>query len=254
MALLLGVTSGGNASPFTLTDPVVDGNLYVNTTTSTNGATHTAITGPGSQTQSTSIAGVGTATITATAGFVSAPSIRLDAMATSTGTNDFAFGSENLTYYFCICGGPAGLVGLNIFASGAEETSSSFATANGSMTVDANFWGFQSGSPTLNVPSSTTYYFQANQAIRVEMSINVEAGANLNNAITTASAYIDPMFTFALLSDANQYTLDFSQGIGNSLASTPLPAALPLFATGLGLMGLFGRRRKRRDAALLAAA
>lgn len=31
-----------------------------------------------------------------------------------------------------------------------------------------------------------------------------------------------------------------------SLPSTPVPAALPLFATGLGVMGLLGWRRKRR--------
>jgi hypothetical protein len=30
------------------------------------------------------------------------------------------------------------------------------------------------------------------------------------------------------------------------LGATPLPAALPLFATGLGVMGLFGWRRKRK--------
>jgi probable HAF family extracellular repeat protein len=36
-------------------------------------------------------------------------------------------------------------------------------------------------------------------------------------------------------------------------SETPLPAALPLFATGLGVMGLLGRRRKRKAAAALAA-
>ncbi len=34
--------------------------------------------------------------------------------------------------------------------------------------------------------------------------------------------------------------------------ATPLPAALPLFATGLGAMGLLGWRRKRKNAALAA--
>jgi hypothetical protein len=38
---------------------------------------------------------------------------------------------------------------------------------------------------------------------------------------------------------------DASGSITSSLAATPLPAALPLFAGGLGIMGLFGRRRKR---------
>jgi hypothetical protein len=32
----------------------------------------------------------------------------------------------------------------------------------------------------------------------------------------------------------------------NPWLSTPLPAALPLFATGLGALGLLGWRRKRR--------
>jgi len=35
-------------------------------------------------------------------------------------------------------------------------------------------------------------------------------------------------------------------------ASTPVPAALPLFATGLGALGLLGWRRKRKTAALAA--
>jgi hypothetical protein len=33
---------------------------------------------------------------------------------------------------------------------------------------------------------------------------------------------------------------------GNADPVTPLPAALPLFATGLGALGLLGLRRKRR--------
>jgi hypothetical protein len=38
-----------------------------------------------------------------------------------------------------------------------------------------------------------------------------------------------------------------------TLASTPLPAALPLFASGLGVMGWLGRRRKRKGSAAIAA-
>jgi hypothetical protein len=37
-------------------------------------------------------------------------------------------------------------------------------------------------------------------------------------------------------------------------STTPLPGALPLFATGLGALGLFGWRRKRKNNAALAAA
>ena len=39
----------------------------------------------------------------------------------------------------------------------------------------------------------------------------------------------------------------------STLAETPLPAALPLFASGLGGLGLIGWRRKRKKAAALAA-
>ena len=39
---------------------------------------------------------------------------------------------------------------------------------------------------------------------------------------------------------------DGSDGIWAATPPTPLPAALPLFATGLGALGLLGWRRKRR--------
>jgi len=38
-----------------------------------------------------------------------------------------------------------------------------------------------------------------------------------------------------------------------NLTATPIPAALPLFATGLGVFGWFARRRKRGQAALIPA-
>jgi hypothetical protein len=39
------------------------------------------------------------------------------------------------------------------------------------------------------------------------------------------------------------------QILGAASSATPLPAALPLFATGLGAFGLLGWRRKRKNAA-----
>ncbi len=38
------------------------------------------------------------------------------------------------------------------------------------------------------------------------------------------------------------------------VSATPLPAALPLFATGIGMVGLLGWRRKRKNAAAIAVA
>jgi hypothetical protein len=41
-------------------------------------------------------------------------------------------------------------------------------------------------------------------------------------------------------------------GVAGTVDPTPLPAALPLFATGLGAMGLLGWRRKRKYTAAIA--
>ena len=58
---------------------------------------------------------------------------------------------------------------------------------------------------------------------------------------------------FAGGTDANPAA--FGPALDNvSVSATPLPAALPLFATGLGALGLLGWRRKRKNAAALAAA
>jgi len=42
---------------------------------------------------------------------------------------------------------------------------------------------------------------------------------------------------------------DLTVSFRSDLEATPIPAALPLFATGLGALGLLGRRRKRKQAA-----
>ena len=61
---------------------------------------------------------------------------------------------------------------------------------------------------------------------------------NSNNPISAP-------FDFARI-DINTNSVQFN-------SETPLPAALPLFATSLGVMGLLARRRKRKAAAALAA-
>jgi hypothetical protein len=53
------------------------------------------------------------------------------------------------------------------------------------------------------------------------------------------------------LSFGNEFQRTFT-GVRSiaSASATPLPAALPLFATGLGALGLFGWRRKRKETAV----
>jgi hypothetical protein len=72
--------------------------------------------------------------------------------------------------------------------------------------------------------------------------------SGLNAAVLDAK---DPM-TFELL-DANglvipgvTFTADDGFVFGGPETATPVPATLPLFATGLGGLGLLGWRRKRK--------
>ena len=61
----------------------------------------------------------------------------------------------------------------------------------------------------------------------------------------TNGTYYDGLNCYVLRADTITETL--------ATSAKPLPAALPLFATGLGALGLLGWRRKRKAAAALAA-
>ena len=54
-------------------------------------------------------------------------------------------------------------------------------------------------------------------------------------------------------SDFSSFDIELSGPVGVWTVSpplpTPIPAALPLFATGLGALGLIGWRRKRKQSA-----
>jgi hypothetical protein len=59
---------------------------------------------------------------------------------------------------------------------------------------------------------------------------------------------LDPFFQLSLAEINEGCGLIFSDGVGNGFASaTPLPSALPLFASGLGVMGFLTKRRKRKS-------
>ena len=58
-----------------------------------------------------------------------------------------------------------------------------------------------------------------------------------------------PVIAFSIAGDPAQ-SYSGNQVIGT--AATPIPAALPLFVSGLGTLGLLGWRRKRKTAALAA--
>jgi hypothetical protein len=90
-----------------------------------------------------------------------------------------------------------------------------------------------------------------------EALLYVPLGYVSGNALSDTATY--DLATFASLGlTPGIYIWTWGTGADQSftldVAATPLPAALPLFATGLGAMGLFGWRRKRKNTGATAAA
>jgi hypothetical protein len=76
----------------------------------------------------------------------------------------------------------------------------------------------------------------------------------LGTLITVVTDPPTPSLIFIGDSSLNQVAVDlFTDGYIVGTSAAPLPAALPLFATGLGAMGLLARRRKRKSVADAAA-
>ena len=132
----------------------------------------------------------------------------------------------------------------------------------GSDVMTSNVAGHSQTYP--NDPSSP-YYFRSGQAVGVNSSAlpvtdpNVSATWAVDKTANTLT--FDIVNAFDLLT-YNTFTLAWAMTCANDVIlatvtlppdapppSVPLPAALPLFATGLGVVGLFGWRKKRKAAA-----
>ena len=205
-----------------------------------------SVTGPGPTTNSdTSVSDGGTAVATVQGNQSPFPSVTATAQITNVPQfNRLIDAGANiqLIYYIEVVG-PTGFVSVDM-------------TANGTL----SFPGSSSGSDQLSVGGSPltlpdvtgsftvnhTYSLFANQPIEVL----IRAAANTQgNQLQTVTAYLDPFFFIdPSVTNASAYSIITSEGIGNSPATTPLPAALPLFVTGLGAMGLLGWRRKQKNA------
>ncbi len=105
-----------------------------------------------------------------------------------------------------------------------------------------------------NFNGTLLYNLEPNVLYFVSIGVSADTSdsilPNVGSTTQSAEASLDPR----IYTNIPGLTLDISQGIDNVVGSaatpgdTPLPAALPLFATGLGAFGFLGWRRKKKAA------
>ncbi|MGZ5835324.1 MAG: PEP-CTERM sorting domain-containing protein [Xanthobacteraceae bacterium] len=122
--------------------------------------------------------------------------------------------------------------------------------------------GFGPDVPHLNVGNfinadgpSGTYTFNTTVGAVFSLSLGLQIFAD--SSILSTSNTADYSNTARLFIDFTEAGAFFNADSGHNYISaaiepsaTPVPAALPLFATGLGALGFLGWRRKKKTAAL----
>ena len=129
--------------------------------------------------------------------------------------------------------------------------------ANNGPVIVQELLQIQSSHGTPSTVTSDGFTIASDHTFLTNTLYNVRLQVGLSDSINGTGteplfAFIDPSFTIDG-PNSGAYSIFFSEGFGNdSVPATPLPAALPLFATGLGALGLLGWCRKRKAAALAA--
>ncbi len=180
--------------------------------------------------------------------------------------------------------GPWDLSSVGVSDSGIDVTFSTPIAFNAISTLSATFTdnvgGAGGGSPRFELVASNGDFFTVYLGTPPNFTDNPPAtftanysGANLNNASTNSTyMYNYPLGTLASLEATPSYSLDqitdvyfivdggwseagntqdltlYSLNVNGNIydtSATPLPAALPMFMGGLGIIGLLARRRMR---------
>lgn len=183
----------------------------------------------------------------------------VDIQTTSTALGSFLGGQSAtafLTYYFSVTGGSVGTpvtvdVLTNLMTSASAEPIPGSTAFYAFSEIDVG--------PTLEETVCTDTTQCSNSQFNGTLQLTVNSGDQVqvhfevisesNVAFSgTASASADPMISIAPTNlDPQLYSIILSDGVGNGLAptTTPLPAAFPLFAGGLGFVGYLTRRKRR---------
>jgi hypothetical protein len=130
------------------------------------------------------------------------------------------------------------LTSIGPFQDTVGWTASSTPTANTfSSTID---WGDGTSASVFNTNLNLTTFGTASFIVQHTYAVDGTYGVTFTDVVTGTVG-------------GNASTQTFVTTESVAITPTPLPAALPLFATGLGALGLLGWRRKRKNAAAIAA-
>jgi hypothetical protein len=152
-------------------------------------------------------------------------------------SSSHSFGIANPTYEFQAPAASATNPIHLTFSMTVAGLLSGSADSNGtySSEVNAQFGYFSGGSPNSFVP---VVFFDLPLSGGPSDSQNIDISSQTLTGTVTLTSSADYIFNFSAEAQ--------SSGTELGTSTTPLPAALPLFASGLGALGLLGWRRKRK--------
>jgi hypothetical protein len=138
-------------------------------------------------------------------------------------------------------------VGINVNGSANKTTGTYFASSTEGL-GGGNPCGFGEANSCTggNTNSAGSFNTETGSAGHPTVTIDVTA-ANGNTWTDAADVLVGNVDGWEAADNMGGTPQDLGKYV------TPLPAALPLFTSGLGVMGLFGWRRKRKASAALAA-
>ena len=181
------------------------------------------------------------------------------------GSSPAAFAGPKLIYQVAVQGptttvpllftanGLASIAALTDPNQGAGSVFVQYTVQGNGVFLTANAQCFTFSCLTAFTGGTGTFFTDTAYTVTLIATLNAGLTWDDRNEGFSMSASVDPLFTIdPSVLDPQDYTFQFSPGLV-STSETPLPAALPLFASGLGALGLLGWRKKRKASAALAA-
>ena len=159
----------------------------------------------------------------------------------------WAYPANALTFQFSfnndVNNDPAQSLVVGIISGLQDNLANQFAP---SVQVTSNPAGFGVGEYAS--PSNTTNLFSVSGGVLTSVDF-VDFGGFFPNVTCCTLALVSAVGAAGLSNVTGSAFGNSTNLTFTAIAETPLPAALPLFATGLGALGLLGWRRKKKAAA-----